>query len=71
MGTPTGSWTVRCQECGHSWKLVGHWSHYEREAIESRPCPSCGAYALASPEPRASVKPRRAFHAPVTSLTIR
>jgi rRNA maturation endonuclease Nob1 len=71
MGTPTGSWTVRCQDCGHAWKLVGHWSHYEREAIESRPCPSCGAYALASPEPRPNAQPRRAFHAPVGSLAVR
>jgi hypothetical protein len=56
MGTPTGRWTIRCMDCGHGWKLVGHWSHYEREAIESRPCPACGAYALASPEPKQPVR---------------
>lgn len=31
--------------------MVGSWSEYERQAIESRPCPKCGAYTLNSPEP--------------------
>jgi len=63
-----GSWTVRCQECTHSWRRQGHWSYFEREAIESRPCPACGAYALASPEPKTQVivdRPRRTVQKPL------
>lgn len=45
------AWTVCCGTCQHRWNLVGHWSEYERQAIESRPCPKCGAYHLSSPEP--------------------
>jgi len=45
------AWTVCCVSCGHRWNLVGSWSEYERQAIESRPCPKCGAYTLNSPEP--------------------
>ena len=45
------AWTVRCVSCAHRWNLVGNWSEYERQAIESRPCPKCGAYTLCSPEP--------------------
>jgi hypothetical protein len=45
------AWTVCCESCGHRWNLVGNWSEYERQAIESRPCPKCGAYTLSSPEP--------------------
>jgi hypothetical protein len=45
------AWTVRCATCQHRWNLVGNWSEYERQAIESRPCPKCGAYALCCPEP--------------------
>jgi adenine-specific DNA methylase len=46
-----GTWAVSCGSCGHSWMLAGNWSAYEREAVESRPCPACGAYTLKSPEP--------------------
>lgn len=56
-------WTVRCESCTHRWNLVGNFSEYERQAIESRPCPKCGAYTLSSPEPtrppgRNSTRPR-------------
>lgn len=50
------AWTVCCESCNHRWNLVGTWSEYERQAIESRPCPRCGAYTLSSPEP---TKPTR------------
>lgn len=46
-----GTWIVTCGACNHTWKIVGNWSVYEREAIESRPCPECAAYTLKSPEP--------------------
>lgn len=45
------AWTVCCGSCKHRWNLVGSFSEYERQAIESRPCPKCGAYTLNSPEP--------------------
>jgi hypothetical protein len=45
---------VTCGACEHTWKVVGNWSVYEREAIESRPCPACSAYTLKSPEPEAA-----------------
>ncbi len=51
--------------CGDAWQLAGNWSDYERQAVESRPCPCCGAYTLASPEPT-PVKPTR--RRPVPSL---
>jgi adenine-specific DNA methylase len=47
-----GTWSVSCGSCGHCWKLAGNWSVYEREAVESRPCPQCAAYTLSSPEPQ-------------------
>ena len=45
------AWAVCCESCKHRWNLVGNFSEYERQAIESRPCPKCGAYTLSSPEP--------------------
>jgi len=48
---PVSTWTVTCESCNHSWPLVGNWSEYERQSIESRPCPECDAYTLCSPEP--------------------
>lgn len=53
-----GTWSVSCGSCGHAWMQAGNWSAFEREAVESRPCPVCGAYTLRSPEPEAK-KPTR------------
>jgi len=39
---------------------MGNFSEYERAAIESRPCPCCGAYTLTCPEPKATPRVRRA-----------
>ncbi len=52
------TWKVTCGSCNHAWKLNGNWSEYERQAIESRPCPNCSAYTLSSPEPKAKKKRR-------------
>ena len=39
---------------------MGNWSVYERETLESRPCPKCHSYTLSSPEPTdAGRRPRR------------
>jgi|HubBroStandDraft_5_1064220.scaffolds.fasta_scaffold2347950_1 hypothetical protein len=37
---------VECQSCDLEWPRTLLLSIYEREAIESRPCPGCGACTL-------------------------
>ena len=55
-----GVWTVSCESCDLSWvRAGGGVSDYERQAIESRPCPCCGAYTLACPEPGPAAPARR------------
>lgn len=54
------TYKVACHSCGDSWQLAGTWSAYEREAMESRPCPHCDAYTLSSPEPTTPPARRRA-----------
>ena len=50
-GAAVNAWKVCCGKCQHSWTLMGNWSVYERETLESRPCPKCHSYTLSSPEP--------------------
>src|SRR4051812_20224557 len=38
--------TIRCDGCGRAWTVATSFSIYEQQAIESRPCPSCGSYTL-------------------------
>ena len=54
MGTATlvGDWAVTCGSCAFVWKRTGGLSDYERQALESRPCPVCGAYTLTCSDPR-------------------
>ena len=52
-------WTVACGACGFGWHRAGIASVYERQAIESRPCPGCGLYALACREPKPVVRKGR------------
>lgn len=47
-----GAWQVVCRACEFTWTLAGNWSEYERQSVESRPCPCCGAYTLTCPEPQ-------------------
>jgi hypothetical protein len=54
------TYKVACHSCGDSWQLAGTWSAYERDAMESRPCPHCDAYTLSSPEPTTAPARRRA-----------
>jgi hypothetical protein len=43
--------TIACESCDYVWLVAGHYSLYERQALESRPCPRCGAYTLCCQEP--------------------
>ncbi len=38
--------TITCESCERIWSLQTSFSLYERQTIESRPCPHCGAYTL-------------------------
>jgi len=44
------SMTVKCESCANEWKMTGNWSPLVQEAIESRPCPKCGAATLCCSE---------------------
>lgn len=46
-----GSWTVACGSCRFEWRR-GPVAHFEQEAVESRPCPGCGAYTLSCHAPK-------------------
>jgi hypothetical protein len=43
-------WTIVCENCNCSWRAAATYSIYERQAMESRPCPRCGAYTLCCQE---------------------
>jgi hypothetical protein len=45
------NWTIACDNCNRSWKTAGHYSIYARQAVESYPCPQCGAYTLCCKDP--------------------
>jgi uncharacterized protein CbrC (UPF0167 family) len=47
--------TISCQSCNHRWVLSGTLSDYERIALETRPCPHCNAYTLASDDAEQTV----------------
>ncbi|MBX9579983.1 MAG: hypothetical protein K2X87_06705 [Gemmataceae bacterium] len=44
--------TVACGSCELHWVRPAGVGEFERQAIESRPCPACGAYTLTCPEPK-------------------
>jgi hypothetical protein len=37
---------ITCQSCGRGWSSALAFSLYAQQAIESCPCPGCGAYTL-------------------------
>jgi DNA-directed RNA polymerase subunit RPC12/RpoP len=45
-----GCLSVECLECGRGWSLPFGPSVYEQQALESSPCPYCGACVLAVKE---------------------
>ena len=38
--------TIACESCDHSWTVASGLSVFQRQAVESCPCPRCGAYTL-------------------------
>jgi hypothetical protein len=46
-----GRLTIKCASCGHEWMTAAAISLYEQQAVESCPCPHCGAYTLCCQEP--------------------
>jgi hypothetical protein len=44
-------WIVQCRSCGFAWPRTVTLSVYERESLESRPCPRCAAYTLSCHKP--------------------
>jgi hypothetical protein len=45
-------WNISCRSCLRTWSLGCSFGDYERQAIESRPCPHCAAYTLACADER-------------------
>ncbi|HEY7156030.1 MAG TPA: hypothetical protein VH575_18850 [Gemmataceae bacterium] len=43
--------TIKCASCGREWLAAAPFSLYEQQAVESCPCPHCGAYTLCCREP--------------------
>jgi hypothetical protein len=43
--------TITCESCGLAWTVAGGFSVYEQQAVESSPCPHCGAYTLCCHRP--------------------
>ena len=60
-----GSWEIGCGSCRMKWFRVGACSAYERQAIESRPCPGCGLYTMTCTPPKPAAGRRRPMPAPV------
>jgi hypothetical protein len=42
---------ITCESCDQAWTVVSTFSVYEQQAVESCPCPHCGAYTLCFHEP--------------------
>src|SRR5205807_2317799 len=53
LGCPVTRLTISCDSCGRVWAVASAYSLYEQLAVESCPCPQCGAYTLCLPEPAA------------------
>ena len=50
--------TISCECCERLWTLKARLSFYERQALESRPCPHCGAYTLTCHDPEPAPQAR-------------
>jgi hypothetical protein len=47
--------TIACESCERLWTIACSLSLYEQQAMESRPCPHCGAYTLSCQDMNALV----------------
>ena len=54
-----GNYTVVCASCGLNWQRPGSLSAHEGQSVESRPCPTCGAYTLGCAETRPAARTAR------------
>jgi hypothetical protein len=52
--------TLACESCGSTWPAARADCVYERLAVATCPCPSCGAYTLCLRDPRPPAGRRRA-----------
>src|SRR5207244_2439199 len=43
---------IHCASCGQTWSLKIAFTVYEQQAVESSPCPRCGASTLCCPDPK-------------------
>jgi hypothetical protein len=43
--------------CGRSWAVASAFSLHEQQAVESCPCPECGAYTLCCHDPEEATDP--------------
>ena len=55
-----GHYTVVCASCGFRWQRPGALSTHEGQSVESRPCPTCGAYTLGCAEAKPVRRKNRA-----------
>lgn len=53
--------TITCETCARHWAVATPYTVHEQQAVESCPCPDCGAYTLSCPDPdeREQAKPQR------------
>jgi hypothetical protein len=52
---------IQCSTCGFHCTRTGGASFYERQTMESRPCPRCAACTLCVSGPKSQKLPRRLF----------
>jgi hypothetical protein len=62
---------ITCVSCGRAWAHAAALSVYEQQAVESCPCPQCGAYTLCWQEPDAEPVLGGVRRAPAPATTAR
>jgi hypothetical protein len=69
--TTAGGWVVACGSCDLNWVRAGGLTDYEQQALESRPCPACGAYTLTCTEGRKATARRARGKPPARAEPLR
>jgi rRNA maturation endonuclease Nob1 len=57
---PVQRLSIVCEGCERIWPLNCALTVYERQALESRPCPHCGSYTLSCNDPKELIAARDA-----------